>query len=132
MCVGDLSVMFVVHPTTPSPGGAAGLARLVVETSAGELIQGWAPGAKVVKAFNTMSSAVMADPASAGGPVTVPMVGDDDEAKAKVATIIEGMGLEVMDLGPIRYAHVVEGMLVVWANARFLGHPFNFYLRPQP
>jgi hypothetical protein len=130
--LGDLSGKIVIDPTNPYNRGEAGLARLVVETSAGELIQGWAPGAKVVKAFNTMSSTVMADPASAGGPVTVPMVGDDDEAKAKVATIIEGMGLEVIDLGPIRYAHVVEGMLVVWANARFLGHPFNFYLRPQP
>lgn len=130
--LGDLSGKIIIDPTNPYNRGEAGLARLVVETSAGELIQGWAPGARVVKAFNTMSSTVMADPASAGGPVTVPIVGDDDDAKMKVASIIEAMGLEVMDLGPIRYAHVVEGMLVLWANARFLGHPFNYHLRPQP
>ena len=74
----------------------------------------------------------MADPDSAGGPVTVPLVGDDPEAKATVAGIIQAMGLETMELGPVRDAHVVEGMLLLWVNARVLGHPFNYYMRPQP
>ena len=119
-------------PTNPYERGQDGLARLVVDTSAAELIQGWAPSAKVVKAFNAMSSTVMADPDSAGGPVTVPLVGDDPEAKATVAGIIQAMGLETMELGPVRDAHVVEGMLLLWVNARVLGHPFNYYMRPQP
>jgi predicted dinucleotide-binding enzyme len=42
------------------------------------------------------------------------------------------MGLEPLDVGPLAYAHVLEEMLVVWANARGLGTPFNYYLRPMP
>jgi hypothetical protein len=42
------------------------------------------------------------------------------------------MGLEVMDFGPLRYAHVLEEMLIVWANGRSHGMPFNYYLRPMP
>jgi predicted dinucleotide-binding enzyme len=60
------------------------------------------------------------------------MAGDDAAAKAVVAELIEGMGLEVMDFGPLRYAHVLEEMLIVWANARTRGAPFNYYLRPMP
>jgi hypothetical protein len=41
------------------------------------------------------------------------------------------MGLEVMDFGPLRYAHVLEEMLIVWANA-LQDAPFNWYLRPRP
>ncbi len=130
--LGDLTGKIIIDPTNPYERGQDGLARLVVDTSAAELIQGWAPGAKVVKAFNAMSSTVMADPDSAGGPVTVPLVGDDPEAKATVAGIILAMGLETIDLGPVRDAHVVEGMLLLWVNARVLGHPFNYYMRPQP
>lgn len=129
--LGDLSGKIVIDPTDPYERGQDGLAQLIVDSSAGELIQGWAPGARVVKAFNTMSSLVMADPASAGGPVTAVLVGNDAEAKGRVAEIIQAMGLETIDLGPIRYAHIVEGMLVLWANGGGTGQPFNYYLRPQ-
>lgn len=49
-----------------------------------------------------------------------------------VAELITGMGLEVMDFGPLRYAHVLEEMLIVWASARTQGTPYNYHLRPQP
>lgn len=45
--------------------------------------------------------------------------------------LIEGMGLEPVDLGPVRYAHVVEGMYLVWGNARMQGNRFNYHLRPE-
>ena len=34
--------------------------------------------------------------------------------------------------GPSTNAYVLEGMLVIWANARGMGTPYNYYLRPQP
>jgi predicted dinucleotide-binding enzyme len=97
-----------------------------------ELIQAAAPNARVVKAFNTLNYRTMIDPQSSGGSVTIPIAGDDAEAKAVVAELIEGMDLEVVDFGPLRYAHVLEEMLIVWANARSHGAAFNYYLRPQP
>lgn len=103
-----------------------------VPTSVGELVQSWAPGASVVKAFNTMSYLVMADPSLAGGPVTVPVVGDDENAKKKVQEIIEAMGFETEDLGPILYARHLEGMVVLHLTPLFNdrdGDLFEYYLR---
>jgi hypothetical protein len=89
------------------------------------------PNAHVVKAFNTLNFRTMIDPEMSGGPVTIPIVGNDAEAKATVAALIEGMGLEPLDLGPVRFAHVLEGMLVIWVNGRREGTPFDYYLRRQ-
>ena len=74
----------------------------------------------------------MVDPASSGGPVSIPVVGDDAAARATVAELVKGMGLEPVDLGPLRYANTLEEMLVIWANARGHGAAFNYYLRPEP
>lgn len=130
--LGDLSGKIVIDPTNPYRRTADGLAEHTVATSAGELIQGWLPKAYVVKAFNTLTFLTMADPASSGGPVTIPVVGNNDAAKAKVIKLIRSIGLDAIDLGPIRYAHEVEGMLIVWANARFKNTPFDYYLRRTP
>ena len=46
----------------------------------------------------------MVEPELAGGPMTIPMVGDDKAAKATVAELAQGMGLHTIDLGPVRYA----------------------------
>ena len=129
--LGDLSGKVVIDPTNPRMVGEDGLRDFAIDPSNAEWIQRWAPQSHVVKAFNTMGWETMVDPDSTGGPVTVPIVGDDAEAKAVVAGLIEGMGLEPVDLGPVRYAHVVEGMYIVWGNARALGNPFHYYLRPQ-
>lgn len=130
--LGDLSGKIVIDPTNPYKRTEDGYAEHTVETSAGELIQGWLPKAHVVKAFNTLTFLTMADPASSGGPVTIPVVGNDEAAKERVMKLIESIGLQAVDLGPIRYAHEVEGMLIVWANARFKGNPFDYYMRPVP
>jgi len=97
-----------------------------------ELVQAAAPGARVVKAFNTLNVRQMVDPETAGGPISIPIVGDDAAAKAVVAELVKGMGLEPVDIGPLRFARVLEEMLVIWANARGHGAAYNYYLRPQP
>lgn len=128
--LGDLSGKIVVDPTNPRIVGNDGLRDYVSETSNAEQIQTAIPEADVVKAFNTMSWRTMVEPDSTGGPVTVPIVGNDTEAKAVIAALISGIGLEPVDLGPVRYAHVLEGMYYLWGNAAAQGHGFNYYLRP--
>jgi 8-hydroxy-5-deazaflavin:NADPH oxidoreductase len=132
--LGDLSGKIILDPTNRV--GRSDDGWLVHDVpgkgSNAELIQAAAPNARVVKAFNALNYRTMIDPESSGGPVTIPIAGDDEEAKAAVAQLIEGMNLEVVDFGPLRYAHVLEEMLIVWANARSQGAPFNYYLRPQP
>lgn len=127
--IGDLSGKIVIDPTNPRMVGEDGLRDFAVDPSNAEWIQRWAPQSRVVKAFNTLGWETMVDPDATGGPVTVPIVGDDSGAKAVVSGLIEGMGLEAVDLGPVRYAHVVEGMYLVWGNARALGNRFNYHLR---
>jgi predicted dinucleotide-binding enzyme len=103
-----------------------------VETSTGEMVQSWAPDAMVVKAFNTLVSATMADPASAGGSMPILIAGNDASAKMRVASLVTGIGFEVVDMGDITAAHVIEQMLIVCGNAAVLGSPFNYCFRPVP
>ncbi len=131
--LGDLAGKIIIDPTNPLVDREDGLMELGVETSNAEIIQAAAPDAYVVKAFNTLNWQTMIDPGSSGGPVSIPLVGDSDRAKAKVAELIKGMGLEPIDVGPLHHARIVEGMLILWINNRFVdGQPFDYYLRKLP
>ena len=103
-----------------------------VDSSAGQLIQEWAPNSHVVKAFNTVGYHIVADPSIAGGPVTVPLSGNDDTAKQRVAEIVQAMGFETADSGGIRFAHVTEGMASLYFipyGRRDFAEAFEYYFR---
>ena len=132
--LGDLSGKIIIDPTNAVDRSADGHLQLVYATSAAEIIQDAAPGAHVVKAFNTLNWRTMVEPDSAGGPVSIPLVGDSAAAKATVAALVEGMGLEAIDLGPLRHARHVEGMLLMWIYNRYAGGggaAFDYHLRKQ-
>jgi len=60
------------------------------------------PGAKVVKGFNTLFTAILgSDPNEAGGHRVIFYSGDDAEAKATVAELITNMGFAGVDLGTL-------------------------------
>ena len=47
-----------------------------------------------------------------------------------VAELVEGMGLEPIDIGPLENARWVEGMLILWINNRYSTRDsFEFHLR---
>ena len=128
--LGDLSGKIIIDPTNPLERRMNRLEH-AVDTSNAEIIQAAAPDAYVVKAFNTLNWKTMVDPASAGGPVSIPLVGDNGRAKKTVAELVSGMGLEPIDVGPLRDARWVEGMLILWINNRYgsMRPSFDFYLR---
>jgi 8-hydroxy-5-deazaflavin:NADPH oxidoreductase len=132
--LGDLSGKIILDPTNrvDRNTGDGYVNYGLASGSNAELIQTAQPKAKVVKAFNTLNVKQMVDPASSGGPLSIPIVGDDPDARATVAALVKGMKLEPVDLGPLRYARVLEEMLVIWANARGHGAAYNYYLRPEP
>ncbi len=130
--LGDLTGKILIDPTNPRIVGDDGLRDWAHDTSNAQIAQDLAPGARVVKALNTMNWRTMVDPLATGGPVSVPVVGDDEEAKAFVVELIDAIGLEPIDLGPLRYARMVEGMYILWGNANTLERGFNYYLRPAP
>ena len=128
--LGNLAGKIIIDPTNPLGRGDAGFTHMV-DTSNAEIIQAIAPDSHVVKAFNALSWMTMIDPDSAGGPVSIPLAGNSDQAKQKVAALVAGMGLEAIDVGPVENAHWVEGMLMLWINNRYGSERenFDFHLR---
>jgi predicted dinucleotide-binding enzyme len=130
LALGDLSGKIIIDPTNPLQRK---LTRFVhaVDTSNAEIIQAAAPDAFVVKAFNTLNWKTMVDPSSAGGPVSIPLAGDNGRAKKKVAELVTGMGLEPIDVGSVEDARWVEGMLMLWINNRYgsTRNSFDYHLR---
>jgi predicted dinucleotide-binding enzyme len=60
----------------------------------------YVPGARVVKAFNHLPAALLAeDPRTAGGRRVLFFAGSDASAKAEVADLIEKLGFHGIDLG---------------------------------
>lgn len=64
--------------------------------------------AVVVKAFNTQFSGVLAAGAAAGNALDVFVAGDDTQAKARVSSFIESLGLRPFDVGPLLMAQTLE------------------------
>jgi predicted dinucleotide-binding enzyme len=90
---------------------------LVKDTdSLGEQIQAAFPDLRVVKALNTVTAAVMVDPARlAGGRHTVFVAGNDAEAKKAVTALLHTFGhTDVIDLGDITGARGCEMYLPLW------------------
>ena len=116
--LGDLSGKIIIDPINPRIVGEDGFADYPTYTSNAERIQNLVPNARVVKAFSTISADTMIDPGLVDHPLTIPLVGNDPEAKAVVAEICEALGFETLDFGPVRYAHIVEGLYLLRINAR--------------
>jgi NADPH-dependent F420 reductase len=128
--LGNLAGKIIIDPTNPLNRGDSGFTH-AVDTSNAEIIQAAAPGSHVVKAFNALNWKTMMDPDSAGGPVSIPLAGNSDQAKQKVAALVEGMGLEAIDVGPVENAHWIEGMLILWIDNRYGSEreSFDYHLR---
>lgn len=64
-----------------------------------DIIAGFVPGARVVKAFNHLDVNVLAEPEASGGQRVMFYSGDDAAAKAEVRAILRKMGFFPVDLG---------------------------------
>lgn len=86
-----------------------------------------APGAKVVKAWNTFGAEFHADPALPGGAAQVFMAGDDAAAKQTIGELATRAGFRPVDAGPLRNAGVLENLAILWIHlATVGGHGRNF------
>ena len=115
---GRLEGKTVVEISNPLKPDMSGLA-IGHTTSAAEEVAKALPGARVVKAFNTVFAQVLAGPATGGGggaAVQVFYAGDDEGAKRTVRSLIESMGFEPVDAGPLSNARYLEpmGMLNIY------------------
>ena len=125
--LGDLSGKIIIDPTNPLVGDWETELGLGVDTSNAQIIQEAAPGAFVVKAFSTLNWSRMVEP---DGPISILMAGDSAPAKRRVAELVSGMGLQPIDLGPVKNAHWIEGMALLYLNNRIGSRPeFEYHLR---
>jgi hypothetical protein len=131
--VGDLGGRVLIDATNAlAQGGPA--VPLSPASSAGLNVASWAKNARVVKAFNTIGSAVMMTPEVDGRPVTLLYAGDDVAAKAVVRRLIQDIGFDPVDAGPLSNAYLLEAMCLLWidlAYARGMGQVGFSLLRPS-
>ena len=89
-------------------------------TSLMERLQTVCPDAKFVKAFNSVGSALMVNPAFPGGAKpTMFYCGNDAGAKAIVATILEQFGWDAADMGTAKSARAIEPLCQLWCIPGF-------------
>lgn len=108
----DTTGKIVVDMTNPVTADFSGL-RFGHTTSAAEELQQAAPGAKVVKAFNTIFASLFGAPRSATADVPVFVAGNDEAAVDAVARLAQDAGFAVEKTGGLDGARLLEpvGML---------------------
>lgn len=118
LSLGDLSGKIIIDPINPRVINEEGFADYPSHISMAEQIQALAPNSHVVKAFSTISADTMIDPTLVDHPITIPLVGNDGDSKAAIAEMLVKLGYESIDFGPVRYAHIVEGLYLMRTNGR--------------
>ena len=97
--------------------------------SLGEQVQRAVPDTRVVKAYNTVGNANMVDPDLRGGPPTMFIGGDSEEAKSTVTTLLEATGWDVVDLGGIETSRYLEPICIAWVLHGIRTGTWNHALR---
>jgi predicted dinucleotide-binding enzyme len=121
---GALDGRVVVDATNPV---GAGLVHALATGSNAERVAAWAPGARVVKGFNTVGAEVMAAPQLAAGRASMGIAGDDAAAQATVRAMGEALGFEVLDAGGLSRARVLEHVALYWIGlSGSRGRTFGF------
>lgn len=107
--VGDVSGKVLIDITNPLTADYMGL-TIGHGTSAAEEIAKAAPGAEVVKAFNTVFAQVLAEGADFGNgrQVEVFVASDSERAKQTARALAESIGFAVIDAGPLKNARYLE------------------------
>lgn len=91
-------------------------------TSSAEELQKRIPGARVFKTFNAQGAENLANPVYGGVPASNFYCGDDVAGRRVVAQLVEDVGLEAIDAGPLRNARLLEPLMLLWiACAQTLG-----------
>ena len=93
-----------------------------------------APGARVIKGFNTFGAEFHDDPNHAGVPANVFFAGDDSEGKKLLSDIAKRAGFNPVDAGPLRNASVLENLAMLWIHLAMVGgqgRDFTFVMQAK-
>ncbi len=112
---GALDGKILVDCTNPLEPDLSGL-HLGLTTSAAESVAEWAPGAEVVKAFNTIGAACFGAAEFGGQRADGFYCGDSAAAKDTVRVLIEEAGLNPVDVGGLKQARLLEPLAMLWID----------------
>jgi predicted dinucleotide-binding enzyme len=116
--------------TNPLKADLSGLT--VGHTASGaEQVAAWAPGAHVVKIFNTTGFPNMANPEYPEDRSMMLYCGDDGQAKRVAAQLAAELGFDAHDVGPLTEARLLEPLALVWIHLALqqnMGTDFAFRL----
>ncbi len=127
---GDLSGKIVLDATNPLLPNFAGLI-VPPAGSGGQQVAAWAPGAQVVKIFNSTGANNMSNPAYGEGAAAMLYAGDDAAAKRVAHGLATDLGFDAVDAGPLAASARLESLALLWitlAYAQGLGREFAFRL----
>ncbi|MCI0451823.1 MAG: NAD(P)-binding domain-containing protein [Candidatus Latescibacteria bacterium] len=113
-------VIDTTNPISDTPPKNGVLDYFTSEESLMERLQREFSGARFVKAFSCVGSALMVHPKLSGGPPTMFICGNDAEAKNTVTGVLDQFGWEVEDLGAVEAARAIEPLAVLWCIPGFL------------
>ena len=82
-------------------------------TSGAEELQRKVPGARVVKAFNTVFAQHMDSGRLGDQPLTAFVAGDDAGARTSALTLAREIGFDAVDAGPLRNARLLEPLALL-------------------
>jgi 8-hydroxy-5-deazaflavin:NADPH oxidoreductase len=116
--LGPVPGRILVDATNPLAPNLTGL-TIGHGHSAAELVAGWSPGARVVKAFNTTGAGNITNPEYGSHAVTMFICGDDPAAKAAVMGLAQDIGLEPVDIGPLVMARYLEPLAMIWVTLAY-------------
>jgi 8-hydroxy-5-deazaflavin:NADPH oxidoreductase len=85
-----------------------------------ERLQHEYPAARFVKAFNSVGNARMVNPVLKGGPPTMFICGNDEDAKRIVKAVLDQFGWETEDMGTAEAARAIEPLCILWCIPGFL------------
>jgi predicted dinucleotide-binding enzyme len=114
---GDLKGKIVIDIANPLKPDMSGLSVGLTTSFAEELAKAF-PGVKIVKAFNTVFAQVFTEGPDFGKGLRASAFycSDDETARKTVHQLIESMGFDAIDAGPLANARYLEpmGMLNIW------------------
>lgn len=96
----------IIDISNPVASDLSGLVTPSGSSGAQEIAKGAPAGAHVVKAFNTLFGHVLAK----GGHLDAFIAGDDADAKARVSTFLDSLGLRPLDVGGLHMAQTLEAL----------------------
>lgn len=129
----ELRDKIVIDCTNPLKANFEGLDS-IDGLSGAEQLQKLIPGSHVVKAFNSTGYNIMAQPMIENRKAIMYYCGDDIDSKHLVRTLVEDVGFEAADGGPLTTARLLEPFALLWISSAYkfgFGRDFAFSIIRQ-